>query len=605
MNDAIVSLDYYLPRYGALDVKLGPYTSRLWHALDDHHHLVRRTKTMPQLGNLTYFYPGAHHTRYEYMILQWHLYSVLASLKDSTLPLHAHVTYPAIKNAPFRHPAQDVVRGEDLLQSWVLLANVSHLPETLAAERAVLHFLLQSGPIQQIFLRGLGEGGGLAAGCLTRRDAYDLHHFLFWLWLEREKGRHTDPAMTETLSYATMVLEYFLDREAGPQAEQRAKLRGLFDAVRPLAYLALDTLYTPAPFSIELGAVLADIRRDFTAYLEGEAPFQRALARLDALMRELVYQAPEAMISMRRVTQERLKRLQGVAQSLRGIDDLADCWYPPNVKHPRHQILVGPLDEALPSRSTVQGFRFPVGNGQTDWVEEETGLERQTGPGTLVALDYDANDHSVGVAVDVSGCKTPAAGLHFLRGWLRALTARAHLNVPPHEPEGVSMLSWALSQIVRSGLVISTWDYRDRVPDPPVFLTEGGTTASAELNAWLDRFRERLAPSEVAEVTLLASTAADVSPQSSVLAFGGSVRVHDGSDRRVAEVDGVLLIASDTGLDAVLIESKTGRHAGDAASALRQKLPRLFVAAPEVPVDEVEGGAIVRWPVLPAMNTRS
>lgn len=44
MSDSLVSLDYYLPRYGTLAVTLGPYTSRLWHALDDSHHRVRRTK---------------------------------------------------------------------------------------------------------------------------------------------------------------------------------------------------------------------------------------------------------------------------------------------------------------------------------------------------------------------------------------------------------------------------------------------------------------------------------------------------------------------------------------------------------------------------------
>ena len=129
---------YHFPKHGRLSIHVGGYTRALADLFETQGQLITRLKQTDQLGNLRYFYPGAHHTRYEYLLLQWYLLDRLAQAKavsEPTLGLGGGVRdLPKLEGA-------GPPTGVDLLQTAVLLANVGHLPETLAGERAVLAVL--------------------------------------------------------------------------------------------------------------------------------------------------------------------------------------------------------------------------------------------------------------------------------------------------------------------------------------------------------------------------------------------------------------------------------------------------------------------------------
>jgi hypothetical protein len=575
-----VGLGFHIPYTSSIDFELGPHTKGLWECLDERGQLVSRTRFLDQLGNLRYVYPGAHHTRYEYMGLQWHLLNRLRSQDGGLVGLKARLH--ALDNF-------GSVTVEDAVQSYILLANVSHLPETLASERAVLHLLLTEPKVRSAFQDGLGDGRAPFVGLLQRRDPYNLHQLLLWFWLEREKAKTVAPSVQKVLEYATGVLEIFFDQET--VTEQRTRMRAVFRAVRRLAYLALDSLFTPAPFTLQMSVVLQNIGRDFAAYVDGDAPFQHALDRLDRVMQELVYQSPDALLAMREVTRRRVAALRKVKKALESRDALADCFYPPNEAHPLYRVLHGPsfsLEDAASAPQVLFGTRIKVSANPQDWVAREEEWERAIGPTSRVGLDYDLDDETLGIAVGMTESGSPWPALTQV---MLGLSGNEGFGAESQDPGLLRAVKWAVTLWLKPGHTPWLWDYQQHRVALPVFAGCTGPAVAEAVSSWLKQFRDVLSASTVAELELLERVAAATTGMQALLGYGGSTRIRDWTRKIVAEFDGLLHgIDKNHNPTLIIVEAKTGADPTEAKRQLMEHVPRVFHG--EVCYRCEEGGAV-------------
>lgn len=97
--------------------------------LFEEYRLIEKSKRISQLGVMKYVYPGAHHTRYEYIFTQLMLISNIIIAKESIqrnveLPLGSELKeFKEIKAFDFS------VTG-DILQILALLSNLGHMYDT-------------------------------------------------------------------------------------------------------------------------------------------------------------------------------------------------------------------------------------------------------------------------------------------------------------------------------------------------------------------------------------------------------------------------------------------------------------------------------------------
>ncbi|WP_199718860.1 hypothetical protein, partial [Halorubrum sp. Atlit-9R] len=138
--------------------------------------------TTNQLGSLRDVFPGSHHTRFEYIFLQWSLICALQKQKGLGLSAKNRKEFgklPGLQQNP---------SGAEILQCLVLLCNLGHLPETFAASRAFQHLLHENPELKKGFKHGLNEPKLFNKNYKTY-GVYDIH-LLIGLFLLKRYRRH-------------------------------------------------------------------------------------------------------------------------------------------------------------------------------------------------------------------------------------------------------------------------------------------------------------------------------------------------------------------------------------------------------------------------------
>jgi hypothetical protein len=431
-----------------------------------------------------------------------------------------------------------------VLQTMVLLANVGHLPETLASERAVLAVLAADPDLRTAFQRLLGDAASAFGLALQQFDPYGLHRYLTWMWLEHVHNFDADPNLVQ---YARQVLWHQLAPDEDPKWSRLGKLAA---QVRRIAYLTLDTLYTPAPFSIEFGTLEDDLARSPEEYMLDSSPFQLALLELNQVMRRLVYQSPEALLSMGAITRERVERLNRARPKLLAPDGWLAAVYPSRGSA-LSEVLHGPLSAAAASDVDPKrclSLELALAERKPVWrntVALEAAMGWQADPDARAACDWDAESGTLGIAF------APVPGLSAKR-WaeLTAQLWQALLKrvTDPTAPAGDDPASarrlylYALRAALGDRLVPAVRSDPLRGHREPVFWGRRAKDVAPRLEAWLAQ-AAGLAPSVQHEVQVLARVCALLDARGPVLAYGGQTVLYGGNDVR-AECDGVILVAS-------------------------------------------------------------
>lgn len=140
--------------------------------------LIEKMKNTYQLGTMKYVYPGAHHTRYEYVFTQLLLISNLTTYKRNA---ERNVDISIGSNLK-EYKEFGKVSGADVMQCLALLSNAGHMYDTFTASRILLK-LLQKSKIEntnfyKIYKKNLPRQAISAFDeILNKSNYYKLHLF--------------------------------------------------------------------------------------------------------------------------------------------------------------------------------------------------------------------------------------------------------------------------------------------------------------------------------------------------------------------------------------------------------------------------------------------
>lgn len=314
MNVEIVR--YNLPGFGMLEVSLYPYTQVLYDFLKPHEYEKKFHETN-QLGSLRDVFPGSHHTRYEYIFLQWSLICALQRQKGlglSSKNRKEFGKFPSFAENP---------SGAEILQCLVLLCNMGHFPETFASSRALQNLLHERSDLRKGFREGLGEPE-IFKEMYNSNDIYNIHLIVALYLLKRYKRYGgTD----DYVSFPQSLLKGYIQQKDS-DAPSLKRLFELYKSIRTLSFLILDSLYSPVPFSLDISSILLDFENVFEDILIRTSQLRVALKNLETVLQDTVYLNPNALLATQRVSEGLLEKFNKANRSWWKISVVRDLFEP-------------------------------------------------------------------------------------------------------------------------------------------------------------------------------------------------------------------------------------------------------------------------------------
>lgn len=599
---------YNLPGYGLVEYQLYPHAQKVFDLLEGRGH-VERLRNTDHLGTLRDIFPGAHHTRYEYVIAQLALITELCSAsegpeKDEEFQVGGRMRefdeLTAVGEAPSRG---------DVLQTLVMAANIGHLPSTFAGERALLLHLKEDSNAHRSFRKGLPtledkhSFDDVIEGFLIHRIHYYVSLFLL------DRYRRPEGA-EEVVRYCQSVIRSYLDRSKEARYSENPTWR-LYSSIRRFAYLSLDSLYTHIPFSIDLSYIFLSLERYKEEVFSSSSVFQDALERLDGVMRDSVYLSPRSLLQVSSTSKSTLEKLrqQDTQKSSRRMQAILGPSY--KKEDIGENIFTDALresdDYSQSDKHVSLSYQFKPSTTRDplpNTVEEEIELVDSVGK-TLsnFGVEWDPNGSNLRIAASIDkddkDQKIAFAILRRLSNIDKRLRASDQIDMTSTEHYQNTLALTAFAYRTVWG-----WDYeyrfndRDVEGDYPLYL-DSGTTKIAES---VDEYRDSLSDigefdeDDIHEYSTLCSVLTELDYRGHTSVYAGSLEVTSDTDE-VAEMDGIVLLLGDDrkNRSCVVVEAKNQNPPfGPARSALSEKASRLGIPEEDYDIERCEGGAIMQ-----------
>jgi len=241
---------------------------------------INRLKSLNQLGLLEKVFPGAHHTRWEYIVLQLFL------LKKFKEDLPGRGFSPDIKGEfgfSFNFSAMEAI------QMFILLQNYGHLNGTFETECLVLEVLSADSNVENRLISLLPEDfKEWGATIIKSEKKLEFFKVLSVFFVKHSKDFKTNKKLRD-ISLKILKGFYLRTSERLFHLSEKVKL------IRDIAYIFLDLNYVAIGFNIALPTILLSAREFAKKTLDKDSRFYQFTKEIRGYLNESVYLSPEAV----------------------------------------------------------------------------------------------------------------------------------------------------------------------------------------------------------------------------------------------------------------------------------------------------------------------
>lgn len=312
-------LEYNLPGYGFANCSLFD-TAGAFVDLLDKHGLIEKSKNTCQLGTMKYVFPGAHHTRYEYIFTQLMLISNITISKGKVqrnVELSLGSKLKEFKNQGF------IATGGDIMQCLAILSNTGHMYDTFTSSKILTRILQESREqntfLYKIYKRNLPhELHSSFENMLNTSNYYKLHLYNMIHLLKGMVRVKRDEALC---NFGIKLLTLLINPNLITN-EATSRIFYLFKKVRKIAYLSVDMVYTPASFGANLNHMIYSISSCIDDLFNEDSPMNKALAQLEDIIHKQIYDSPMCILNTTRIEQEKYFSYYEVVNAINSIYDI-------------------------------------------------------------------------------------------------------------------------------------------------------------------------------------------------------------------------------------------------------------------------------------------
>lgn len=311
-NKLTRDINYNISGQGQLRTFMYPHTVKLYDFLSKYN-FDNKFYSTKQLGSIQYLLKGAHHTRYEYIILQWTLIHQL-KIKSQGSGLSSKTTSPDLKL-----PGYNTHTRAEVLQCLCLLTNMGHFPDTFSSSKLWMHLLYTNEKnIRSTFRKGLGrDERKLLDRLLEEHDFYNIHLVNALFLLDRYRKASGNE---ETVNFSKTILKEYLNEEN----EEMKKYWGIYKSIRKIAFIILDSHYAPIPFNLDFSSIILNLENYQEAIVDDFSMFQKALDQINVVLENSLYLEANSLLISRVRSLQIYKEFQLLAeeQSFEKVSDI-------------------------------------------------------------------------------------------------------------------------------------------------------------------------------------------------------------------------------------------------------------------------------------------
>ena len=304
------SINYNIPGNGNFNALIFRHTSSLISFLNNYNH-IDRLRNISQLGRLRDIFPGAHHNRYEYVFLQWTLISEIAKQKGNNYGFSTERVFFGKINDFDKYPS-----SSEIIQCLILLNNIGYCDGTFATNRAWLHIIKKNRKIRNFFKAGLlKEDREILEKMINEFDYYNLN-ILFALFL-LQRYKRTDNGHVE---FSSKILRsyYFKDNSN----VHLTKIWDVYSNIRKIAFLSLDSIYAPVPFSLNLTSIVLSFNQYYEEIFIKKSAYKNALEELEKVLQNSVYLNSDSILNTNKATEEVVNFIETKIDDVKSISSL-------------------------------------------------------------------------------------------------------------------------------------------------------------------------------------------------------------------------------------------------------------------------------------------
>lgn len=292
-------LSYNLPGYGFANCYLIGEAIDVMDMLDEDRIVEKMQKTC-QLGTMKYVYPGAHHTRYEYVFTQLMLISNIAT-SDNCRNIELSMSSSLAEYEQYGYK----LSGSALMQCLSILSNAGHMYDTFTASRILLRLLSESKkektPFYTVYKRNLPSNIRKKFDeLLDMGNYYKLHLFHI---VQIIQGMSRAKKSKKLCELCIHIVSQLIDPSL-VKNEATQRIFYLYKKIRKIAYLSVDMVYTPASFGANLSRMVYSISSYVDDLFDETSAMNRSIQQLEDIIHQQIYDSPMCILNTTRIEQE-------------------------------------------------------------------------------------------------------------------------------------------------------------------------------------------------------------------------------------------------------------------------------------------------------------
>lgn len=311
----IRTIAYNLPGYGFASCHLMGQAIDLMDMLEDTG-ILEKMKNTCQLGTMKYIYPGAHHTRYEYVFTQLMLISNVISVENPQYD----VDFARTSILKEYEELGCEISGGAVMQCLAILSNIGHMYDTFTSARMVMNLLIESRAqktsFYQIYRRNLPKSVSQTLDyILDSRNFYKLHLFHAVHILQGLGHSTKRKELCKLCIYLiTQLLEPTLI-----QNEATDRIFFLYKKIRKIAYMSVDMVYTPASFGANLSRMIYSIPSYVNDLFDNSSAMNKSIEHLEEIIHKQIYNSPFCILNAARIVQQKYNEYKQVTKKIEDI----------------------------------------------------------------------------------------------------------------------------------------------------------------------------------------------------------------------------------------------------------------------------------------------
>lgn len=349
----IKELTYNLPGYGFANCFLIGQAIDLIELFESTG-IIEKMQNTCQLGTMKYVYPGAHHTRYEYVFTQLMLISNIASVENERRNIELSLS----SNLKEYEVLGYNVSGSALMQCLAILSNAGHMYDTFTADKIILRLLCESRlkrtNFYKIYKRNLPVSiRGKFDEILNTGNYYKLHLFHILHVLGSMCRSNKFKKLCELCSYvSTQLIDPSLIKN-----ESTERIFYLYKKIRKIAYLSVDMVYTPASFGANLNRMIYSIASYVDDLFDENSAMNKSIGQLEEIIHQQIYDSAFCILNSSRIEQEDYGKYKAISSKITDVFQLRSFLKEDNKYSQLHSVSQPKVLKAIIEKSTLLLFK--------------------------------------------------------------------------------------------------------------------------------------------------------------------------------------------------------------------------------------------------------